>query len=155
MPYWEIFTPEGAFTEEDKQRLTADLTKVYVDFVNLPEFYVVIRFQETPENTMYVGGKPKNNFVRIVVDHIARQMDDPEFRKLAMAVFEDTIAPYVRDRGFDWEIHFDETAIDLWRVQGLIAPPENSEMEKLWARENRPVPYDYDTMLPLEPVSAP
>jgi len=155
MPYWEIFTPENAFSEEDKLGLTRDLTKVYVDFVNLPEFYVVIRFQEMPENTMYVGGKPKNNFVRIVVDHIARQMDDPEFRKLAMAVFEDTIAPYVRDRGFDWEIHFDETAIDLWRVQGLIAPPENSDMEKLWARENRPVPYDSDTMLPLEPVTTP
>ena len=69
-----------------------------------------------------------------------------------MSVFEATIAPYVRDRGYDWEIHFDETPIDLWRVQGLIGPPEESEMEKLWAKENRPVPYDYDTMLPLEPV---
>jgi phenylpyruvate tautomerase PptA (4-oxalocrotonate tautomerase family) len=155
MPYWEIFTPENAYTEEDKQQLSADLTKVYVDFVDLPEFYVVIRFQEMPENTMYVGGQPKNNFVRIVVDHIARQMDDPEFRKLAMSVFEATIAPYVRDRGYDWEIHIDETAIDLWRVQGLMAPPENSDMEKLWAKENRPIPYDEDTMLPLEPVPAP
>lgn len=154
MPYWEIFTPENAYSDQDKEALSAALTKVYVDFVNLPEFYVVIRFHEMPENTMYVGGRPKNNFVRIVVDHIARQMDDPEFRKLAMAVFEDTIAPFVRERGFDWEIHIDETAIDLWRVQGLIAPPEDSEMEKLWARENRPVPYDYDTMLPLEPVAA-
>lgn len=155
MPYWEIFTPENAYTPEDKERLSADLTKVYVDFVNLPEFYVVVRFHEMPENTMYVGGKAKNNFVRIVVDHIARQMDDPEFRKLAMSVFEDTIAPYVRDRGFDWEVHFDETPVDLWRVQGLIGPPEESDMEKLWAKENRPVPYDYDTMLPLEPVPTP
>jgi phenylpyruvate tautomerase PptA (4-oxalocrotonate tautomerase family) len=155
MPYWEIFTPKGAFTPEDKQQLSKDLTKVYVDFVNLPEFYVVIRFQELGENEMYVGGEPKTNFVRFIVDHIARQMDDPEFRKLAMAVFEETIAPYVRDRGYDWEIHFDETPIDLWRVQGLIGPPEESEMEKLWAKENRPVPYDYDTMLPLEPVPTP
>lgn len=155
MPYWEIFTPENAYTPEDKERMSADLTKVYVDFVNLPEFYVVVRFHEMPENTMYVGGKSKNNFVRIVVDHIARQMDDPEFRKLAMAVFEATIAPYVRDRGYDWEIHIDETPIDLWRVQGLIGPPEESEMEKLWAKENRPIPYDYDTMLPLEPAPAP
>lgn len=154
MPYWEIFTPENAYTDEDKEQLSKDITKVYVDFVNLPEFYVVIRFHEMPDNTMYVGGRPKNNFVRIVVDHIARQMDDPEYRKMAMGVFEATIAPYVKDRGFDWEIHFDETPIDLWRVQGLMAPPADSELEKLWAKENRPVPYDEDTLLPLEPVPA-
>jgi len=153
MPYWEIFTPENAFTAEDKKQLSDALTQVYVDFVNLPRFYVVIRFQEMPENAMFVGGEPKNNFVRIVVDHIARQMHDPEYRRMAMQVFEDTLAPFIKDRGFDWEIHYDETPIDLWRVQGLTAPPEDSEMEKLWATENRPVPYDHDTMLPL-PVPA-
>ena len=154
MPYWEIFTPAGAFTPEDKQNLSKDLTKVYVDFVNLPEFYVVIRFHEMAENEMYVGGVPQTNFVRLVVDHIARQMDDPEFRKLAMSVFEATIAPYIRDRGYNWEIHFDETPVDLWRVQGLAGPPAESDLERLWAKENRPIPYDEETLLPLEPVAA-
>ena len=145
MPYWEIFTPENAFTEEDKEQLSSDITQVYVDYVNLPRFYVVILFKEMPTNTMYVGGKSTDNFVRIRVDHIARQMDDPEYRKMAMAVFEDTIAPYVKERGFDWEIHFDETPIDLWRTQGLIPPPPESDIEKLWAQENRPVPYELAT----------
>ena len=155
MPYWEIFTPVNAFTEEDKANLSADLTKVYVDWVNLPEFYVVVRFQELPDNSLYIGGKPRNNFVRILVDHIARRMDDPEFRKLAMAAFEDTLAPYVKDRGFDWEIHIDETPMDLWRTQGITPPAGESDMERLWAKENRAVPYDLETLVPLEPVTSP
>lgn len=142
MPYWEFFAPENAFTEQDKLQLTDALTQVYVDFVHVPRFYVVVRFHEVPENSIYVGGEPKNNFVRIVVDHIARQMDDPEFRALAMRVFEDTYAPFIKDRGYDWEIHVDETPKDLWRVQGLMPPPEESEMEKQWAAENRPIPYE-------------
>lgn len=145
MPYWEIFIPENAFTEEDKEQLCSDITQVYVDYVNLPRFYVVVLIKEMPANSMYVGGKATDNFVRIRVDHIARQMDDPEYRKMAMAVFEDTLAPYIKDRGFDWEIHFDETPIDLWRTQGLIPPPPESDIEKLWAKENRPVPYELAT----------
>ena len=149
MPYWEIFTPEGAFTEEDKKNLSDDITQVYVDWVNLPRFYVVILFKEMPANTMYVGGEPTNNFVRIRVDHIARRMDDPEFRKLAMAAFEATLEPYVKDRGFDWEIHIDETPKDLWRTQGITPPEGESDMERLWAKENRAVPYDLETLVPL------
>lgn len=149
MPYWEIFAPEGAFTADDKQRLSADLAQMYNDNVDIPLFYTVVRFQETPANTLYVGGKPTTNFIRIVVDHIARHLPDPDYRKFAMGVFEETIAPYVRDRGFDWEIHFDETPLDLWRVQGLVSPPGGSEMEKLWTKENRAIPYDYDTLLSL------
>jgi hypothetical protein len=32
--------------------------------------------------------------------------------------------------------------MDLWRVQGLVPPPPESDIEKLWAKENRPVPYE-------------
>jgi hypothetical protein len=32
--------------------------------------------------------------------------------------------------------------MDLWRVQGLMAPPAESDMERLWAKENRPIPYE-------------
>ena len=74
--------------------------------------------------------------------HIARQMDDPEMRALCMAVIEEKLAPFIKERGFDWEVHIDETAMDLWRVQGLMAPPAESDMERLWAKENRPIPYE-------------
>ena len=149
MPYWEIFTPEGAYTDEEKEQFSAAITDIYVQWVDLPKFYVVVRFQEMPANQMYVGGKPTNNFVRILVDHIARRMDDPEFRKLAMAAFEDTLAPFIKDRGYDWEIHIDETPMDLWRTQGITPPAGLSDMERLWAKENRPVPYDLETLVPI------
>ncbi len=142
MPYWEIFTPDNAYTDEEKEQFSADITKVYQQWVDLPAFYVVVRFQEMPANTMYVGGKPTTKFVRVLVDHIARRMDDPEFRKLAMAVFEETMAPYVKDRGYDWEIHIDETPMDLWRTQGIEPPKGESVEEKLWAKENRAIPWD-------------
>lgn len=145
MPYWEIFTPDNAFTDEDKEQISERITQMYVDWVNLPRFYVVVRFHDMPHNTMYVGGKAKNNFVRVVIDHIARRMDDPEFRALCMAAIESVLEPYVKDRGYDWEVHIDETPMDLWRVQGLIAPPPESELEKMWASENRPVPYELAT----------
>jgi phenylpyruvate tautomerase PptA (4-oxalocrotonate tautomerase family) len=149
MPYWEIFAPEGAFTPEDKKGLSSDLAHMYAENVDIPLFYTVVRFQDLPANSLYVGGEDTTNFVRIVVDHIARHLPDPEYRKFAMGVFEATIAPYVRDKGLDWEIHFDETPLDLWRVQGLIPPPAGTELEKLWAEENRAIPYDEGSLLPL------
>jgi len=142
MPYWEIFTPENAFTPEDKEQLSERITSIYVDYANLPKFYVVVLFKDMPANTMYVGGKANNNFIRIRTDHIARQMDDPAVRKLCMEVIEEKLAPFVKDRGYDWEVHIDETPMDLWRTQGLVPPPPESDIEKLWAKENRPVPYE-------------
>ncbi|MCG7631447.1 MULTISPECIES: tautomerase family protein [Gordonia] len=148
MPYWEIFTPKGAYTDQDKEQFSSAITDVYVQFVSLPRFYVVIRFQELADNEMYVGGKATTNFVRFVVDHIARNMDD-DVRPAAMQAFEDALAPFVKDRGFDWEIHFDDTPVTQWHTQGLIPPPADSDIERLWAKENRPIPYDLETLAPL------
>ena len=39
----------------------------------------------------------------------------------------ETIAPFVKGRGFDWEFHIDETPFDLWSVQGYQPPPADSE----------------------------
>ena len=142
MPFWQIFTPENAYTSEDKEQLSQAITSIYTEYVNLPPFYVVIVFHETPNDTVYVGGTSTNNFVRIVTDHIARQMDTVEQRTLCMEVIEQKLAPFVKERGFDWEVHLDETAMDLWRTQGLVPPPAESEMERLWAKENRPIPYE-------------
>lgn len=149
MPYWEIFTPKDTYSNEDKEKLTDAITDVYVEWVNLPRFYVVVRFQEVAENELYVGGKPTTSFIRIVIDHIARRMENDEMVLGALAAFEAAIAPFIRDRGYDWELHIDETPTDQWRTQGLIPPPGNSDIEKLWATENRPVPYDTATLTPL------
>lgn len=142
MVYWEVFAPEGAFTPRDREQLSEAITSIYANYVNLPKFYVVVLSKDMPANTMYVGGKAANNFVRIVVDHIARQMETAEMRAVCMTVIEQKLAPFVKDRGYDWEVHLDETPTDLWRMQGLVPPPPESDMKKLWAGENRPIPYE-------------
>ena len=83
-----------------------------------------------------------NDFVRFVVDHIARQMDDPAIRELCMSMMCERLAPFTNDRGLRTEIHLDETAMDLWWVDGLKPPPPFSEAEKKWARDNAPSPYE-------------
>jgi phenylpyruvate tautomerase PptA (4-oxalocrotonate tautomerase family) len=122
MPMWIVHAPEGVYSAEDKKNITEAITQIYVEFVDLPKFYVVVRFDEYPVDSMWLGGEPVNDFVRFVVDHIARQMDDPAFRELAMTVFCDRLAPFTTGRGLRTEIHIDETAIDLWRVNGLKPP---------------------------------
>lgn len=142
MPYWEIFTPANAYTDKDKEQLSEAITSIYAGYEGLPTFYVVVIFHEKSANSIYVGGKVADNFVRIRVDHVARHMDIPEVRAACMTVIEDKLAPFVKERGFDWEVHIDETPPDLWRIQGLVPPLPQSEMEMLWAKENRPIPYE-------------
>jgi phenylpyruvate tautomerase PptA (4-oxalocrotonate tautomerase family) len=140
MPFWKIYHPVNAFTADDKRELSKRITELYR---GLPKFYVIVVFQEVAPESFYMGGEPAHNFVRIWADHIARSFP-PDARKLKakwMGWAEKALAPYIKDRGRDWEIHIDETPFDLWQVQGMPAPPPNSEYEKLWLEQNKPVPY--------------
>jgi len=142
MPLWHIYTPVGAYTAEDKKAFAAALTSVYVDYSGLPKFYVNVLFHEVAEENFLIGAEPRSNFVRLVAEHIARQLPTAELRRQALTVFETVIAPFVKDRGYDWEIHVDETPLDFWQVQGMVPPAAESDAEKLWAQENRPVAYE-------------
>ncbi len=141
MPLWRIYTPVGAYSAEDKKALSSALMSVYVD-AGLPKFYVNVLFHEVAEDNFYIGGEPRRNFVRLVAEHIARHLATTELRRNAMALFEAKIAPFVKDRGYDWEMHVNETPFDLWQVQGLVPPLAESEGEKLWVQGNQPVPYE-------------
>jgi phenylpyruvate tautomerase PptA (4-oxalocrotonate tautomerase family) len=139
MPFWKIYHPAGAFTPEDKRALSERITDLYR---TLPKFYVIVAFQELPPDSFYKGGEPVDNFVRIWVDHIARSFgSDKALQAKWLGWAEQALAPYIKDRGRDWEIHIDETPFDLWRVQGMQPPPPNSEYEKIWKEQNKPVPY--------------
>ena len=53
------------------------------------------------------------------------------------------LRPWIADRPeLSWEHHIAETPRDLWRVNGLDAPPSNSEAEAMWTRENKPLPWE-------------
>jgi len=137
MPLWKVYHPVGAYSAEDKRGLAERITALYS---RLPKFYVGVVFQEVAEDAFFIGGQPAKNFVRIWVDHIARTLPTPEMRKWWIEQCDGALAPYIRDRGFDWEFHIDETSFELWSIQGIRPPLANSADEKRWIAENRPSP---------------
>jgi phenylpyruvate tautomerase PptA (4-oxalocrotonate tautomerase family) len=138
MPLWKVYHPENAFSDDDKQAIAERITKVYRD---LPPFYVGVVFEPVPKASFYIGGKPTDDFVRISVDHIARQIHDDQIKKMFLAAIGQLLAPYIADRGLRWELHIDETPFSLWTIQGFRPPvPGTPEGEK-WRTDNRPSAY--------------
>jgi phenylpyruvate tautomerase PptA (4-oxalocrotonate tautomerase family) len=138
MPLWKIYHPVGAFSAEEKAGLSEAITALYSP--RLPKFYVGVVFQEVAADSFYVGGEPATNFVRIWVDHIARTLPTAEARAWFIGRCDEALAPFIRDKGFDWEFHIDETSFELWSIQGFRPPLPDSEDEKRWKAENRPSP---------------
>lgn len=140
MPLWQIYHPADTYSEQDKQDFALDITELYTR-VGLPAFYVVVLFHALAESDVYVGGKPASDTVRIVVDHLARHLEDPEMRTRSTDALDSIMLPYTRDRGLHWEFHTNESPRDLWKIAGQFPPPAGSEAEKAWARANAPIPY--------------
>lgn len=136
MPLWKIHHPVRAYTAEDKHAFARKITELYS---MMPKFYVNVVFREVPKDSFYIGGEPVDNFVRLTIVQIARVLQDHQ-KAWWLGEINKAIAPFVKDRGFDWEFHIDETPFELWSVQGYQPPPADSEEEKRWARENRPSP---------------
>jgi phenylpyruvate tautomerase PptA (4-oxalocrotonate tautomerase family) len=135
MPLWKIYHPVGAFTPEDKKAMAEALTGVYGRV--MPKFYVGVVFQEIAADSFYIGGEPTDGFVRIWVDHIARTFQSEERRVGFFKLINKLLAPWIAERGFNWELHVDETPFDLWTIQGHFPPREGTEDEKRWMAENR------------------
>ncbi|WP_327099565.1 tautomerase family protein [Nocardia vinacea] len=140
MPLWHIYHPANTYTPEDKQNFARDITAYYAR-VGLPEFYAVALFHELPADSFYVGGKPTAASVRITIDHLARQLDDPEMRKRMTRGLDTLMAPYTHDRGLYLEFNINEVVRDTWMIAGLFPPPIGSDIEQAWAEENKPIPY--------------
>ncbi|KAH6612577.1 putative oxalocrotonate tautomerase, partial [Boeremia exigua] len=145
MPLWLIFHPDGTFEDDaSKEALSTDITKIYTG-VGLPAFYVIVNFIKMPGNTMWVGGKKANKekpFIRLAIEHIAVTLpnQDEVYRNTANRV-DEALKPHVADKGYDWEFHIDETERRLWKINGIFPPAHKSEEEKLWAKENRAIPF--------------
>ena len=54
---------------------------------------------------------------------------------------QEAFAPYVRERGLDWELHIEWMDRATWRENGLRPPMPDTDAEKLWISLNKPVPY--------------
>jgi phenylpyruvate tautomerase PptA (4-oxalocrotonate tautomerase family) len=135
MPLWNVYCPEGTYSVEDKRAFAAAITDIYAGV--MPRFYVGVVFNEVPRDSLFIGGIPRDDFVRISIDHIAVSLP-AEQRESLLKFINKSIHPFVRDRGLDWELHIDETPRDLWTIQGMRPPDSGSAEEQRWSRENRP-----------------
>ncbi len=140
MPLWIIACPPEAYTAQDKKAFADRITDLYAGF-GLPRFYVSVVFQQLPKDDFFIGGEPSGDFIRVWIDQIARRV--PEGReRWWMNKVNETLKPYVEDRGHRWEVHIDSTPFDLWSIQGLYPPPADSDEEKKWAAQNYASEYE-------------
>jgi phenylpyruvate tautomerase PptA (4-oxalocrotonate tautomerase family) len=138
MPLWKVYHPVGAYSAEDKAAISRSITDVYARV--MPRFYVGVIFQEVEADNFYIGGVSHPRFVRIWVDHIARTFTSDEMKVRFFEKMNQVFAPWIADRGYDWELHVDETPFDLWTIQGYFPPREGTEDEKRWIADNRASP---------------
>uniref|UniRef100_A0AC35GTZ8 Tautomerase cis-CaaD-like domain-containing protein n=1 Tax=Panagrolaimus sp. PS1159 TaxID=55785 RepID=A0AC35GTZ8_9BILA len=143
MPLHRIYHTPGQFSKDDKKGLAEAITKIYTNpkGANLPAFYVVVLFVPVDEENFFVGGKTTKNFVRISVQHIARSFDSHEQSKSFLEIYESALAPFIKERGFDWEVEIEQIDRNLWRENGLSPPLPRTDAEKEWVRLNKAVPY--------------
>ncbi|KAK4143110.1 putative oxalocrotonate tautomerase [Dichotomopilus funicola] len=146
MPLWSIYHPPSTFTTpESKQQLAADITALYTAG-GLPAFYVVVNFIPLPLTNTFVGGKNPTEakpFIRLVAEHIAVHIrEDATRSQRMMDRINGALQPHIKEKGYDWEVHVDETPRGLWAINGLPPPPFGSAAEKKWADLNQAVPWD-------------
>jgi phenylpyruvate tautomerase PptA (4-oxalocrotonate tautomerase family) len=120
MPLWKVYHPVGAYSAEDKKKFAERLTEMYAR-IPIPKFYVVMIFEEVTADSIYVGGEPHDKFVRFKVDHMARTLPSPILREWWVKAVDQLIAPFVRERGYDWEVHHRRVA-----GRSLVAAGRNS-----------------------------
>jgi phenylpyruvate tautomerase PptA (4-oxalocrotonate tautomerase family) len=154
MPLWQLFVPEGAYSAEDKKALGERITNIYSNNFDLPRFYTTVFFHEAKPESYLVGGEPRNQFVQIAIVHAARtagQIADrlestvADIEKMFLALAHQALEPYVKDRGYEWELHVENVPHETWNIDGMEPPPPWSEAEKRWAKDNKSSPYDYAT----------
>lgn len=112
MPLWNLYCNKYAYSLEDKRSFAEAITDIYAS-VGMPRFYVSVVFHELPRNSLFIGGVPRNSFVRISIDHIARTTL-PENRQEMLTFLNKYIDPFVRDRG-SWERCW-------WHAAGRVVP---------------------------------
>lgn len=83
MPLWRIYANPSTFDDSQREGLAKAITAVYNGPpAHLPAFYVNVLFIPLEEHNVWVGGEKTSNFVRITVEHIARNFGtDPTERK--------------------------------------------------------------------------
>lgn len=105
MPLWRIFSNAKTFSVEQRAALSRDITALYS---MLPAFYVNVVFINCGDEDVWIGGEPKTNFVRIVIEQVARTMPSPDtergrkFREGWMDRINDVCCAHTEIFGISW-----------------------------------------------------
>jgi Uncharacterized protein, 4-oxalocrotonate tautomerase homolog len=81
MPLWNVYCTEGTYSKEDKRAFAkpspTSTPRRPGGFLRWDAaFYVVVVFHDVPKDSLFIGGVPRNDFVRFSIDHIAYAMPD-------------------------------------------------------------------------------
>lgn len=98
MPLWDIHTPPGALSPEEKQHIAKSLTPIYTS-AGIPAFYVRVRFQEYEPVNVYSGGESDDKIVLIEVLHLARTMPNDEVKERFLNAVDKVLTPIMEKHG--------------------------------------------------------
>jgi phenylpyruvate tautomerase PptA (4-oxalocrotonate tautomerase family) len=107
MPLHRIYHPSSgplAFTPSEKEALSRRITEIYTERAQLPAFYVVVLFIPIEEDSLFVGGEKNDKFVRIHIQHMARQFSNQDAVDGFFARYEEALEPFIKAKGLDWEV---------------------------------------------------
>ncbi|KAJ4482017.1 putative oxalocrotonate tautomerase [Lentinula aciculospora] len=138
MPFHRFYCSANLYTKEEKQAIARSITNLYA-LVPLPRFYVVVNFIEVGQDDCYVSGEQHAKFLRIHVQHLARNLQTVEEKRVFLANYEKAIAPYTKDKGIDWELQVSNEDPAFWNWNGISPPPFGSEPFQMWMKVNKPV----------------
>lgn len=135
MPKWVFHHTAGTLTPEEKQCIAQQMTQIYTS-VGLPPFYCHVHFFELGPENDYAGGENPPALTTLSIYHIARALDSQEIQNFFFKAVDYILRPILKPKGVEWELGIYEASRELWRVNGLIAPPTGSDMEKKWFEAN-------------------
>ncbi|KFZ04390.1 hypothetical protein V502_10185, partial [Pseudogymnoascus sp. VKM F-4520 (FW-2644)] len=128
--------PAGSFTAEDKESIAKGMTELYTS-VGLPAFYCHTHFFELPPESIYAGGERQTALTLISIHHVARSFDTPEIKDFFFSTLDKILRPILKLNGIEWELSIVESSRDYWRINGLVPPQTDSDMEKKWFAANK------------------
>ncbi|KAK7451314.1 hypothetical protein VKT23_012655 [Stygiomarasmius scandens] len=139
MPLHRFYIPPNLYTSEEKAAIAKAITAIYS---SLPLFYVVVLFVEVPKENYFVGGERNDRFLRIVIQHLARQFADDSRKRDFMNRYETALDPWTKKKGIDWEIQVADMDPVSWNENGIQPPLPDTEAEKMWKELNKAVLYE-------------
>ncbi|KAJ8061512.1 hypothetical protein OCU04_009326 [Sclerotinia nivalis] len=152
MPLIRIHHPSSrTFTNaKERKAFSDDIVNMYTSY-GLPPFYVIVLFIPIPDDCVFVGGRSDERanadpneqpMIRIAIDHIARTIESPEAGIKYFKALDKILKTHILDKGYEVEYHLIESPREFCKMNGMYLPPNDSEAEAVWARENRTSPYE-------------